>query len=646
MSTLHRLGSEPNLPVYQQLACQILSYLDQDSQRAVAFVGKGLNQHVATFHLVKGVEELFDSIARGQSNTSPFRTLRSDTFLHLLSFLGPRERVITHLVCRHWNNGLDRLTLNEKNAAISKRFEPLRKTLGLLREHFAVHPNITSEGKEIIEQILKGILPDRKDVEDLAQVEMLEDLAQVEVAGLLRDLSAEEIAAFFEFSDFSKDNNLARFLNFIIKYTPLSQEGAQKDQKSLNALLDTNPYISRTNLPGILENILLQAREESEKGDSTLALQLVTIYSEIVPDWPIDSDAFKEIALQLMKRDDFPAVFQIMELYSKIGSEGILGEKARVIGSISSEFAAKGAFDEAVATVVLCSKIDSILAERVATASRIGGELVKAEAFEHILQLVELCVTMAIEEDMENWGHVLQEIVSTIDDANWAVECGYPRLSSEIIALVSKKIIENMGHREEISRLAIAEAEVGNFITAIPLAEIYATMSSEEPWRKAQTLATIGVELLKQDCSIDGIRTQTAAHRIAELCADTLPKDLPEKAEAFKALGCASTNLSHPLAFDVAILCSTTVSDIPEKAQAIGGIGGELIRNGYRHLVATITQLCCESATKENLEDWIGALRHMAHVANKLGQDDVARSIDLKNFELQLSFVRLGPELL
>ena len=282
----------------------------------MACAGSGLNQ-LATLHLAEDVKELFYTTIKALRKKTASHEHRSDTFLHILSFLNSLDRRIAHCVSHHWNHSLDRLALEEKNTEIRKHFEPLRKTVGLLEEHFSLHLNISPERKAFIAATLKDLLPSRKDVKDVADVKALEYFAQLGITNLLRSLDEKELAAFLQFSDFSRDNDLAKFLDLIIKCAPLYGEdgSARDDSGSLLAILDCDPYFPLDGFSPITQEIQDRAEKEAREGDPVRAVQLATVYSEMLSEnYFIRANRLATMSWLLIERGKFVPGMQIATL--------------------------------------------------------------------------------------------------------------------------------------------------------------------------------------------------------------------------------------------------------------------------------------------------------------------------------------------
>ena len=606
MSTLNHLNSDPNYSVYQNLSRYILSHLDQDSQRAVACAGSGLNQ-LATLHLAENVKELFYAVIKKLGKNPSSHEHRSDTFLHILSFLSSLDRRIAHCVSRHWNHSLDRLALEEKNAEISEHFEPLRKTVGLLEEHFSLHPNISPERKAFIAATLKDLLPSRKDVKDVADVKKLEYPTQLSMTNLLRSLDEKELAAFLQFSDFSRDNDLAKFLDLIIKCVPLYREGRATgdDIGSLRAILDCRPYFPLNDYSPITQEIQDRAEKEAREGDPVRAVQLATVYSEMLSEnYFIRANRLATMSWLLIERGRFVPGMQIATLCVQAVPKHLSWNPiAEKLQGEAEKAAREGNPNQTVWLATLYSEITPKVDYTETKGNHLGTIsflLIERGFFDAGMQIITLGV-QAIP------NHLLK--VRTIEGFYilLAQQGGTEEQLRQVEDFYCKTVIE-------------AEKNEWSLDDCLKIADrCYGYSGSEE--------ALLAVSIRLVNC----IRSDNPSiYKMAPLPTSVGPVLFKKMVEALVDKGFFNE------AVDIAVICAKThFGAYWIKANIIRDIGKTLIRKqGASEQVLQIAEICCKMTSEANLQNYPEALCDMILMADDEGNPALGRDIALEPLTL------------
>ncbi len=486
-----------------------------------------------------------------------------DILCCVLPFLTSEDRKVVCCVSRYWNQSFTRLSAEELNRALFFRFDSSKKTLVQLAEHFSTYSDITLGQRALIAQTLGSILPDRNTVRSVAEVERLESEALKKINDFvfnLGEMSEKKVAALLQFSEFNKDNSLARHLDCLIRYALLcEQEGDEKGAIMENMKSDLE---SGWSLEGALSfNII-----DKIKGHPKLAAEWATLYFEH------GSDSMEE---------------KLYTLYASFS------------GIINAGF-----FIECLQPLQVILNEDVAISKRAEYVFLASERLSNVGAKKQFLELVELCCTLAIEENMDVWAEVLYKIMAyNVQESD--------ALRSEIAALVAAKITEKMGDRKDLAPLAIKEGVQGRWLTAFPLVKEYIKMHSAEPVKVTEVVAKTIAAVFTREEGFGNPKNRwksffggclslsvPAVLEVTQLCAASLPKDSSEKVKLFDSI--AQVLMEQELweeATEVVTLCADTVSDhIPEKAEMMGNIGCAFIKGfaGFQR-VNQMVKLCSNS---------------------------------------------------
>ena len=599
MSLLHHLNSDPTCRLDQYLSHEILH-------------PEAAGDPLVGFHLVEESKKLFEAALKKLKSTFSIHSLIPDPFLHTLSYLTPVDRKIAHLVCRHWNKSLERIALEEKNVEMMKRFEPLRKTLGLLREHFSVHSHITPMCNGFIAQVLRGILPDRKDVTSVNEVKRLEHKAQSEIGNLLLLLDEEELAVFLQFSNFSRDNPLAQLLDFIIKCVPLYREkgNTSDDIHSLCTLVDCHPAFPLDDQDEIVKELQGRIEKEAQEDNPLRAAQLATLYSEILPQkTSTQVDFLEALSWLLIKRGFFIPGRQIatLSIQARPNYSFRTCQIARKIQAEALKETQNGNPTQAVQWATLYFQIPPQKdATKAAHLAAMNWILIDRGFFVQGMQMMTLCI-QAYSDPLVKVRAImgLHKKLSTHRGAKATAE-----QLSQVPEFYCRTVIES-------------EKQEWGLRTCLTIAQECILMGQDNHvFAKSQeALYSIGLRL------IDLMATDALGiYKMDPLTPNIDLKFPPKTVEIFKKIGCAFVEKGFfNEAVDIAVICAKTVVKSVQKTQAIREIGAALIKKqGASEQVLQITEICCKMATKADVEDWMQALFDMISIADKAGNSALA----------------------